>query len=139
LHVKKDCEVDLFVDLNVIKMMSGKDEKSQSGIRSTRKSKTCKLQYGFDKTFIGRIQKGFDFLGYQLNGLILKPAVVTIERAIAKITLLYEENTTPVGGRVADYARRWNSWVRASVPLSPGSLMKYHLPGASLVSETTYI
>ena len=66
--------------------------------------------------------QGFDFLGYHFNGLALKPAVVTIERAIANITLLYEEKATPCGKRLADYARRLRSWLRAGVPLAPDVL-----------------
>jgi hypothetical protein len=76
-----------------------------------------------DKTFIGRIQKGFNFLGYHFNGLTLRVARITIENALAKITQLYEEKASPnAGERLADYARRWRSWVRAGVPLTPGSL-----------------
>ncbi len=46
-----------------------------------------------DKTFIGRIERGFDFLGYHfgLEGLTL--AVKTIEQFVARAIRLYEQES----------------------------------------------
>ena len=66
-----------------------------------------------DKTFIGRIARGFDFLGYHFNGLDLRPAKVTIQRFIDKILRLYEEKTPPSRERLAGYIKRWVRWVGA--------------------------
>lgn len=53
------------------------------------------------------INKGFDFLGYNFNGVSLKPAVETIQRLLEKILQLYENKTlADIGKCLADYLRR---------------------------------
>jgi hypothetical protein len=53
---------------------------------------------GSDKTFIGRIEKGFDFLGYHFSPEGLSVAKNTIERFIARAVRLYEqEREEPYG------------------------------------------
>lgn len=69
-----------------------------------------------DKTFIGRIEKGFDFLGYHFrNG-----ALCVAKRAFAKMretaARLYEQKgrritPTPLG----QYLTRWNAWFRGGL------------------------
>ena len=44
-----------------------------------------------DKTFIGRIERGFDFLGYHFNPAGLTVAKATIEKFVARATRLYEQ------------------------------------------------
>jgi hypothetical protein len=68
-----------------------------------------------------RIQKGFDFLGYHFNGVILRPAIATIQRSLQKISQLYEEK--PFTGhrkRLTDYVRQWRRWITAGVTLTAG-------------------
>ncbi len=43
-----------------------------------------------DKTFIGRIEKGFDFLGYHHSPEGLSVAEKTIEKFLACVVRLYE-------------------------------------------------
>ena len=45
-----------------------------------------------DKTFVGRSAKGFDFQGYFFSPRGLEVAVVTVERFVAKVLRLYEQN-----------------------------------------------
>lgn len=49
------------------------------------------LEKAPDKTFIGRIQKGFNFLGYQFSPEGLTVAQKTIERFVARTDRLYEQ------------------------------------------------
>jgi RNA-directed DNA polymerase len=59
-----------------------------------------------DKTFIGRIERGFDFLGYRFSprGLSLSPQ--TIERFKARLARLYEQGADQ--GRLGQYTHlRW--------------------------------
>lgn len=49
------------------------------------------LENAPDKTFIGRIQKGFNFLGYQFSPQGLTVAQKTIERFVARTDRLYEQ------------------------------------------------
>lgn len=76
-----------------------------------------KLKKHPDKTFIGRIEKGFDFLGYQfsLNGLSV--ADKTIENFVARLHRLYEQQKKAPKGAVVlgDYVRRWCRWVCAGL------------------------
>lgn len=78
-----------------------------------------------DKTFVGRIDKGFDFLGYRFDGAGMTVARATVERFVEHATRLYEqERRAPHGpALLGPYVRRWTGWVRggakpclASVP-----------------------
>ena len=71
-----------------------------------------------DKTFIGRITRGFPFLGYWMTekGVtgVAPSAVVGLQERVAR---LYEQNAPPEEIRrgVAQYVRRWRQWVRSGV------------------------
>ena len=70
-----------------------------------------------DKTFIGRITRGFDFLGYHFGIGALTVADATIERFVAHAILLYEQGRmerikAPLLGM---YVRRWRGWAKAGV------------------------
>jgi len=68
-----------------------------------------KLKLAIDKTYIGRIKNGFDFLGYRFNhrGLI-GFAKKTIDNYNNHITELYEHHTVDNG--LASYIKHWRSW-----------------------------
>ncbi|NEP00900.1 MAG: reverse transcriptase [Symploca sp. SIO2E9] len=66
-----------------------------------------------DKTFIGRISRGFDFLGYRFFPDGLSVALQTVERCMAKVVRLYEQGASVV--RIGLYLRRWWQWVRGGV------------------------
>ena len=66
-----------------------------------------------DKTFIGRIARGFDFLGYWFSPSGLGVAQKTVERMVAKVLRLYEQGADQV--RIEAYLRRWWQWVRSGV------------------------
>jgi len=74
-----------------------------------------------DKTFIGRIEKGFDFLGYHFSREGLTVAKDTLERFVERATRLYEqERERPEGpSALGMYVRRWSSRADcANTPLS---------------------
>ncbi|MCI5223146.1 MAG: hypothetical protein D3924_10840 [Candidatus Electrothrix sp. AR4] len=62
-----------------------------------------------DKTFIGRAEKGFDFLGYHFTPDRLTVAKKTIQRFVERASRLYErEPGEPYGSsRFWDYVKRW--------------------------------
>ena len=75
-----------------------------------------------DKTFIGPIVRGFDFLGYHFGVGALKLADAVIERFVAHATLLYEQGRearvkAPLLGvpHLAKFGRRWRGWARAGM------------------------
>lgn len=75
-----------------------------------------------DKTFIGRIARGFDFLGYFFSGEGLGIGKNTIARMRDKVSLLYEQGADEL--RVEKYVRRWWLWVKGGVDglLSTGTI-----------------
>jgi RNA-directed DNA polymerase len=65
-----------------------------------------------DKTYIGRVEKGFDFLGYHLTPEGLEVATQTLERFVEHMLLLYEqEPEEPFDSiQLEEYVRRWLRW-----------------------------
>ena len=66
-----------------------------------------------DKTFIGRIARGFDFLGYWFSPAGLGIARKSVERMLDKVSRLYEQGAD--GIRIEAYRSRWWQWVRSGV------------------------
>ncbi len=69
-----------------------------------------KVQQAPDKTFIGRVSRGFDFLGFRFaaSGLV-GVAVQTVHRCAERIAELYEQRADNI--RIGRYVRRWWAWV----------------------------
>jgi hypothetical protein len=65
-----------------------------------------------DKTFIGKVEKGFDFLGYHFSPEGLSVADSTVKRFIEKATRLYEQEVGKPEGfpLLGLYVRRWVRW-----------------------------
>lgn len=70
-----------------------------------------------DKTFIGRIAKGFDFLGYQFGKYYLTPSKRTQVNHTRLYLRLYEQKKShPQWMAFLDkYRQRWLSWVYAGI------------------------
>jgi hypothetical protein len=64
-----------------------------------------KLRQHPDKTFIGRISRGFDFLGYAFTPAGLDAAPPTIERCVQRLSQLYEQGVGLL--HIGTYVRRW--------------------------------
>jgi RNA-directed DNA polymerase len=58
-----------------------------------------------DKTFIGRIAKGFDFLGYSFEPKGLSVVSKTLANFLERKTQLYEQGATV--RRIGKYVRNW--------------------------------
>lgn len=78
---------------------------------------TLKLEKHPDKTFIGRIERGFDFLGYHFSPRGLGLARKTVENFLVRATRLYEqEREKPEGPSVLElYMWRWVSWIEGGL------------------------
>ena len=76
-----------------------------------------KLEKHPEKTFIGRIEKGFDFLGYHFSRTGLTVAKTTLENFAARAIRLYEQEPgEPLdSSRLGEYVKRWSGWVRAGL------------------------
>lgn len=68
-----------------------------------------------DKTFIGRISRGFDFLGYHFSPAGQTMARATVQRAIECVARLYEQERRGRTALVGPYLRRWTGWVRGGL------------------------
>ena len=76
-----------------------------------------------DKTFIGRIERGFDFLGYHFGPEGLTMAARTIEQFVERAIRLYEQEpgAASTDSRFGMYVRRWAGWAEAG--LQEGTLV----------------
>ncbi len=65
-----------------------------------------------DKTFIGRIERGFDFLGYHFGPQGLALAEKTLAAFVERALRLYEQDLEKPSGssRFGTYVRRWAGW-----------------------------
>ncbi len=70
-----------------------------------------------DKTFIGRIERGFDFLGYHFGPEGITVAKKTIENFVARGIRLYEQEPgeASASARLGSYVRRWVGWAGAGL------------------------
>jgi hypothetical protein len=76
-----------------------------------------------DKTFIGRIERGFDFLGYHFSRDGLTVAKATIMRFLERASRLYEQERGKPGGSplFEVYVRRWVGWAGSILLLASTS------------------
>ncbi len=77
-----------------------------------------------DKTLMGRIEKGFDFLGYRFDPKGVTLASKTIINFIIKSLRLYEQESPHKRTRwLGDYILRWQRWVESGdIPSRPGDI-----------------
>ncbi len=79
-----------------------------------------------DKTFVGRVERGFDFLGYFLKPGILRVSVDTLKNCVNRITRLYEQGAGIV--RIGEYVKHWLIWVRAGITGTDKTLLSNVCP-----------
>jgi len=81
-----------------------------------RVMQALKFKLALNKTFIGKLSKGFDFLGYHFSpdGL-LGLAEKTIRSANARIAELYEQGAS--NKRIQQYVNRWMGWAKGGLDL----------------------
>jgi len=67
-----------------------------------------------EKRFIGRIEKGFDFLGYHFqSGQKLRPSAESLRRLVEHASRLYEQKGDIA--RLWRYVARWVSYIRGGL------------------------
>ena len=72
-----------------------------------------KVEQHPDKTFIGKVERGFDFLGYFLKPGVLRVSRRTFERFTERISRLYEQGAGIE--RIEEYVRHWLKWARTGI------------------------
>ena len=70
-----------------------------------------------DKTFIGKIERGFDFLGYHFSRKPLRLASITIRKHVEHIYRLYEQQKANPdrAALLGQYVKRWQCWCTAGL------------------------
>ncbi len=78
---------------------------------------TLRLEKHPDKTFIGRTEKGFDFLGYHFHPDGFSVAKKTVETFLARTIRLYEQEPgEPCGpSRLGAYVKHWAAWAKGGL------------------------
>lgn len=84
-----------------------------------RELATLGLEKHPDKTFIGKIARGFDFLGDHLTPAGVTVARATVERFAARVTRLYEHERGANGPALGSYVRRWAGWANGGLAGCP--------------------
>jgi RNA-directed DNA polymerase len=81
---------------------------------------SLRLQKHPDKTFIGRIERGFDFVGYHFSRAGLRLAEATIQKFVERAARLYEQGREQPNGssRLGVYVRRWVGWAKGGLSTS---------------------
>ncbi len=88
--------------------------KLRSAVRIVNKTlNMLKVEQHPDKTFIGRAERGFDFLGYFIRPGILRVSRGTFERFAERISRLYEQGAGIE--RIEEYVKHWFKWVRTGI------------------------
>ena len=69
------------------------------------------------KTFIGRIERGFDFLGYHFSPAGLSVAQKTVDNFLQRALRLYEQEPgEPLDtSRLGAYVKRWAAWAKGGL------------------------
>jgi hypothetical protein len=78
---------------------------------------SLRLEKHPDKTTIGRIGRGFDFLGFHFGPDGLQVARQTLANFMKKASWLYEQERNGAGApdALGMYVRRWLGWARAAL------------------------
>jgi RNA-directed DNA polymerase len=78
---------------------------------------TLGLEKHPDKTFIGRVERGFDFLGYHLAPGRLTQSVATVGRFVERAARLYEQDRREPcdSPRLDAYVRRFSGWAQGGI------------------------
>jgi len=64
-----------------------------------------------DKTAIGRVERGFDFLGYHFKPPEISLSAKTLAKCASKALRLYEQEPPHLRARrLGEYLRRWHRW-----------------------------
>ncbi len=86
-----------------------------------------KLSLHTVKRYIGRTEKGFDFLGYQIHpNRKLRPSAVSLQRLTQRARQLYERGVSVE--RLWQYVKRWYRWLHgnlADLVTTKGDINRY--------------
>ncbi len=123
--------------------------------------KSLNVEIHPDKTWLGRVKNGFDFLGFRISPTTIQPSTASVSRRDEKVAWLYEQGASKK--RIGQYLRRWLGWsllaatstvasaapgvpaadagedicITVSLDIPGGSVSAYALPVTSVGISTT--
>ena len=81
-----------------------------------------KVEQHPDKTFIGRIERGFDFLGSVMKPAGLEMAPRAMEHCVERVSRLDEQGADLI--RIGAYLKRWSSWAKSGLMRDGGQFVE---------------
>jgi hypothetical protein len=100
-----------------------------------------KLEKHPDKTDMGRIEKGFDFLGYHFSPHGLTLADKTVENFLEKARRINARKSPGSGkGELSDYVKRWCCWAYGGLaPLPNGRECRSHQEAPEATKDIPHV
>ncbi len=95
------------------------------GVDSAETQTSLMLTLHLVKRFIGRTEKGFDFLGYKIHpNRKLRPSRVSLHRLTERARQLYEREASIK--RLWQYVIRWHRWLHGGLDGMVSTSMRPH-------------
>jgi RNA-directed DNA polymerase len=100
-----------------------------------------KLKQHPAKTFIGKLEHGFDFLGYHFSRHALQLAAATVSKHVETLHRLYEQqirrkaSSAELAKVLGQYRQRWRRWCTAG--LDESSKQELICPGDAAIADLT--
>ena len=79
------------------------------------------LRWRWDEILIGRVERGFDFLGSVMKPAGLEMAPRAIEHCVERMSRLDEQGADLI--RIGAYLKRWSSWAKSGLMLDGGKFV----------------
>jgi len=110
-------EVKYFRYMDDILILADTRWKLRKAIRALNQTfDGLKLARHLDKTAMGRVERGFDWLGYHFKPHGISLAAKTLANCASKALRLYEQEPPHLRvRRLGEYLRRWQGWVVSGV------------------------
>ena len=80
------------------------------------------LRWRWDEILIGRVERGFDFLGSVMKPAGLEMAPRAIEHCVERVSRLDEQGADLI--RIGAYLKRWSSWAKSGLLLEGGQFVE---------------
>ena len=109
------------INLRVIEGVEKYEEMGDSGYHIGGDDDGMRKAVPEGETWVGRVEKGFDFLGYRISPKGLSIALASWNRFTVKLHRLLEQGATP--SRWRQYIQHWIRWATSGVSCDREALL----------------